>query len=165
MGYVKGQPIRFIHGHHNRKALPDITPLDLAWLAGILEGEGSFIVNSRTRTPKNGEPWKQVDVRVQINMTDEDVISRVAHLIGRNYRTDATPVSRGHKIKYATEISGHRAVLLMQHLRPLMGRRRQKQIDRANEALLMARREQPHWPRKMKRNNQTYSDDEPEFFR
>lgn len=49
-----------------------MAPEEIAWVAGILEGEGYFGVR-RTR-------YNQVDITV--NMTDEDVIRRLAELTG-----------------------------------------------------------------------------------
>lgn len=46
----------------------DIPPIEAAWLAGILEGEGSFISKGR---PK-----------IQVAMTDQDIIIRLSKLTG-----------------------------------------------------------------------------------
>jgi len=46
----------------------DIPPAEGAWLAGILEGEGSFISKGRPR--------------IQVAMTDQDIITRLAELTG-----------------------------------------------------------------------------------
>jgi len=46
----------------------DIPPLEVAWLAGILEGEGSFISKGQAR--------------IQVAMTDQDIITRLAELTG-----------------------------------------------------------------------------------
>jgi hypothetical protein len=46
----------------------DVPPIDAAWLAGILEGEGSFISKGR---PK-----------IQVAMTDQDIIARLSELTG-----------------------------------------------------------------------------------
>src|ERR1700749_1717680 len=59
-GHVKGQPSRFIHGHHLRKPAPKIDKLTFYWLAGIMEGEGSFIPLGKMRKPNHGEHLKQV---------------------------------------------------------------------------------------------------------
>lgn len=49
-----------------------VSPVELGWMAGLLEGEGTFwFENSRYRYP-----------RVQIYMTDEDVVRRIAEVAG-----------------------------------------------------------------------------------
>lgn len=51
--------------------LSNISEFDLAWLIGILEGEGSFYANKKPQPP-----------RVSVNMTDKDIIEKVAKLFG-----------------------------------------------------------------------------------
>lgn len=104
---------------HTHATLCNVTPATLHWLAGLLEGEGSFLKGSPScpRTPG-----------VTVQMTDRDVIERVAKLFGVTYLTQ----QRGKwKTAYRTTLRGARAVKLMKRLRPLMGERRKGQIDRA----------------------------------
>ena len=95
--------------------------LDVAWLAGLLEGEGTFFPGppSRPRSPV-----------LAIQMIDRDVIARVAQLMG----VSAMPVRprRSHwSTTYAVRIRGARAMAWMGRLHPLLGQRRQAQIVRA----------------------------------
>lgn len=104
-----------------------ISDLELGWLAGILEGEGSF---------SKGPPSKPRMSRIQMQTTDEDVISRVARILGVRYckiadRTDTG--LRQTKSAFHVQLRGSRAVAWMRQLRPLMGQRRQQQIDAAIE--------------------------------
>ncbi len=93
----------------------------LYWLAGLLEGEGSFV------PPPPSAPNQPA---IQVAMTDEDVIARVAELFDVQYyrwqRKNTT-----YKASYQTQLRGSRAVTYMRQLYPLMGERRQEQIDRA----------------------------------
>jgi hypothetical protein len=103
-----------------RKLLP-ITDADLQWLAGPLEGEGTFLAGppSRPRSPA-----------IQFWMTDRDVVERAAAMLD----SAVMPVAarrKGWKTAYAVRISGQRAVRWVKRLRPLMGQRRREQIDRA----------------------------------
>ncbi len=91
------------------------------WLAGLLEGEGSFF---------QGPPSKANQPRIQIMMTDEDIIARVAQLFARSYLVSRKDRG-GIKPIYITSIRGRNAVEWMRRLRPLMGQRRQGQIDSA----------------------------------
>lgn len=94
---------------------------ELYWLAGLLEGEGTFLT---------GSPQRPNQSIVKLWMTDEDIVARVADIWGKNYcRFDRNDGIR--KIAYSTFIQSARAVEWMQKLRPLMGERRQAQIDRA----------------------------------
>lgn len=95
----------------------------LYWLAGLLEGEGSFTA---------GPPSAPNQPRISLQMTDEDVVEKVAALFGVGYlfiRRD--PRNLGWKDYFKTQVVGFPAVTLMRRLRPLMGQRRQQQIDKA----------------------------------
>ena len=101
--------------------LPAIAEADLHWLAGLLEGEGTFLVGppSAPRTPA-----------IQFWMTDRDVVERASVFL--EAAVMVVPARReGWKTAYAVRIRGTRAVLWMKRLRPLMGIRRREQIDRA----------------------------------
>jgi hypothetical protein len=96
---------------------------DLHWLAGLLEGEGSFC------KPAPSAPNRPY---ITANMTDEDVIARVAGLFGVSYsRARKDPRNQRWRPSFVAQLRGARAVDLMRELRPLMGTRRKAQIDSA----------------------------------
>jgi hypothetical protein len=98
-----------------------IEAADLHWLAGLLEGEGTFVA---------GPPSAPRSPGVQLSMADRDVMERAAALLGCG--VSVVPARReGWRTAYCARVRGARAVRWMQLLRPLMGRRRQQQIDRA----------------------------------
>lgn len=102
---------------------------DLAWIAGLLEGEGSFGCRV-AGTSRN--------VQIRCHMTDEDVV-RLLHkktevgVFGGPYsggpgcRKCADP-SKTYKKRYVWTVSGRDAYLLMKELLPLMGKRRSRKI-------------------------------------
>lgn len=91
------------------------------WLAGLLEGEGSFLapVPSSPNSPS-----------ITLQMTDEDVVARVAAVFCVKYHR-VSARREGAKPPYMVVLKGKRAVYLMRSLYPLMGKRRQNQIDKA----------------------------------
>jgi len=95
---------------------------DKYWLAGILEGEGSFSA---------GPPSQPNQPRIQIQMSDKDIIERVADLFGVNYIHEAVPEKENWSTTYKVEVKGGPAMELMNLLKPLMGRRRTQQIEDA----------------------------------
>lgn len=95
---------------------------DLYWLAGLLEGEGSFLA---------GPPSNPNCPRAQLAMTDQDVVERAAQLFGRRVWRSDRGRDRGYKPAFLTAIKGAAAARLMTTLRPIMGDRRQAQIDHA----------------------------------
>ena len=100
-----------------------LTGNQLHWLAGLLEGEGSFVA---------GAPSEPRIPTLAINMTDVDVLQAVAHLCGS---TVASRQPRPHvKMMYRTTLCGGSAVALMQLIQPLMGIRRQQQTTHARPA-------------------------------
>lgn len=106
---------------YGRAEPPPISPQDLHWLAGLLEGEGSFLA---------GPPSAPRSPIVQASMVDRDIIDRAGTLLGSGV-TVVPPRRDGWATTYCIRARGSRAVLWMQRLRPLMGKRRQAQIDRA----------------------------------
>jgi hypothetical protein len=99
----------------------DVDQLNLHWLAGLLEGEGSFFPGS----PSN--PHQPV---LSVSMTDAGVMARVGELMERKvYRCE--PRQPQWSVAYVVRLRGKPAVSWMHLLRPLMGERRQAQIDRA----------------------------------
>jgi hypothetical protein len=101
--------------------LPPISEQDLHWLAGLLEGEGSFLA---------GPPSSPRSPAVQVSMVDHDIVERAGNLLGA--AVTVIPSRReGWRTAYCVRVRGARAVPWMQRLRPLMGQRRQEQIDRA----------------------------------
>lgn len=96
--------------------------LDLYWLAGLLEGEGSFVA---------GPPSSPNCPRIQLPMTDRDVVEHAARLLDRPVWRSDRGQEFGYKPVFLTALKGAAAVQLMKALRPAMGQRRQAQIDHA----------------------------------
>lgn len=99
---------------------------ELYWLAGLLEGEGSFLP---------GSPKQPRNPTITVASTDHDVIERVGTLFGNKVSPIGHKGSLGKKTMYSVRLSGRRAVVLMHGLRPLMGARRQGQIDRSSASI------------------------------
>lgn len=105
-----------------RGTLPDLSNVnDLYWLAGLLEGEGYFHIYGRNT--------KWPHPRIQLQMTDEDVVKRAAILFGGNKVRKLNPASNGYQHTYRTEVAGRPAAHLMVQLKPIMGKRRRNKID------------------------------------
>lgn len=95
--------------------------LDLVWLAGLLEGEGTFL---------KGPPSHPHSPVIAVVMTDKDIIERVASLFGTKFLAERK--RREHwKDPFSARLRGRRAALLMQKLYPYMGQRRKQQITDA----------------------------------
>jgi hypothetical protein len=96
------------------------SPVALACLGGLLEGEGSFLCSTATRASP----------AVALAMTDEDVVWRAGDLM------EATTFALGargenHKAVYSCRLRGGNAVSLMHALAPSLGARRNLQISQS----------------------------------
>ncbi len=90
--------------------------VEAAWLAGLLEGEGCF-----SRGVRSGP-------KVQLQMTDRDVVARAAALIGGNGKISAYDRSPNRKVIYRVNVQGEAAIRVMMAVYPLMGERRRAKI-------------------------------------
>ena len=97
---------------------------DRAWLAGLLEGEGSFIGN---RGAGSSYPV------IKVEMCEQEVIERAARLLDTRVWF-VPPGTEGWRPTYVAQIAGHRAAEWMRELRPFMGLRRTAAIDTALSA-------------------------------
>jgi hypothetical protein len=98
-------------------------PLRFMWLAGILEGEGSFWILKKNR-PSGGHYRYP---KISVVMTDRDVIEWVAVLFGDKAVTEQTP--RGNRqMTYRTNLTGQPALEMMCRLFHYMSSRRQRRI-------------------------------------
>ena len=107
-----------------------MSDIDAAWLAGILEGEGHFGYNKRKYTLKStGEVKFYYDPYVHLQMTDKDVVYRVASLFqSKSVRTYQD--KRGNrKLLYRVGCNGIiRLPSLLKSIFPHMGERRKTKI-------------------------------------
>ena len=92
--------------------------LDLAWLAGLFEGEGSVSINGKSLT-------------VRIKMTDEDVVMRAAAVMGAKIYSAPTPKKTARKPTWIAQAKGSIAAGVIMTLYPWLGIRRREQARRA----------------------------------
>jgi hypothetical protein len=88
---------------------------DIYWLAGILEGEGCFLYDT--------------SARIQLKMTDEDVIVKSRDLMSPNSKIRiGIQKNTNHKTSYSFCIQGNLAIQWLMTLYSLMGRRRKERF-------------------------------------
>ena len=95
--------------------------LGLAWIAGLLEAEGTFL---RPVPSQRGRPI------VACSMTDRDVVERLALMLDTTVSVMHRPP---HKTAFRMALKGARAVDLMAELQPVMSGRRAAAIRAAVE--------------------------------
>lgn len=97
---------------------------DIAWLAGLLEGEGCFTWQPHSHNRQHGA------IRITLSLCDLDVVERAAALTRSNVHEFVHNGRDGHtrKKQYRIQVGGRRAAAWMMTLFPLMGQRRQARI-------------------------------------
>lgn len=100
-----------------------LNDVDVAWIAGLLEGEGWFGCNS-----------KRDCLKVELAMTDGDVVDRFAGLVGVESRV-RTRRKPHWKDQYLATVYGAKAEELMRRILPFMGERRRDTIELVLEEL------------------------------
>lgn len=104
-----------------------MTQLELYWLAGLLEGEGSFL---------KGSPSQPNRCAISIATTDKDVAEKVENIFTTKkiFIPNAGKKVSHYKDVYLIRVTGGRAVKLMTALCSLMSERRKSQINQAIES-------------------------------
>jgi hypothetical protein len=93
----------------------------MAWLAGLLEGEGSFMMTSQRH---RGRVYRYP--KIVVNMTDQDVIARAAAMFGTSIY--ALPPRVGYKQQWRATANGSYAAAWMCDLYPWLGLRRRARV-------------------------------------
>jgi hypothetical protein len=100
-----------------------LTEFDKYWLAGYLEGEGSFL---------KGSPSSPNSPAISVCSTDEDVIKHVAYIFGVKYfKCSSKTRKQYYKPVWTVHKKGRKAVCIMELIFPYMSIRRQQQIKNA----------------------------------
>lgn len=92
------------------------TTKEIAWLAGLLEGEAHFGISNRSSP------------RISVKMTDLDIIQRISHLFDSTVYGPSPNRSGRGKDMYFTYACGNKGVAWMMTIFPFMGERRQQRI-------------------------------------
>ena len=120
---------------------------NLAWMAGIFEGEGYVQGRPRTYVRKDGRPFTTVGFRLVVSMTDEDILQRFHDYagIGTLRGPRVFPSRPTSKPIWDCSVHGADAYALAVALLPWLGIRRREQC----KAAILAWTKSPgHWSRK-----------------
>jgi len=102
--------------------------VEIAWLAGLLEGEGCFSAYTRLRygNPPSGRVYSRV--LIQLAMTDEFPVAKAAEIMGVSHVTCVRRTTCG-KLIYRTNVYGPNAIRWMREIYSFMSPRRQAKIN------------------------------------
>ena len=98
-----------------------LTSQQIHWVAGIVEGEGCLGIRPSGRT---------FSPRLEVKMADEDVIAKLAYILGRRYAycNEWAVKNTNRQKQYKVAVTGPSAIGWALTLYPLMGLRRRKKI-------------------------------------
>ena len=120
---------------------------NLAWMAGIFEGEGYVQGRPRTYTRKDGRLFTTVGFRLVISMSDEDILIRFHQLagIGTLRGPRVAPSRIGSKPLWDYSAHGKDGYVLAVALWSWLGIRRRSQVRTAVESWIQS---PGHWSKK-----------------
>lgn len=91
-------------------------PVAVAWLAGIVEGEGCIHIRSKERSR---------GVALIVAMTDEDIVARVHNIAGAGTVRQLAPRRHGYKTLHTWKVTyRHDVAAILNALLPHLGNRR-----------------------------------------
>lgn len=111
-----------------------LSDTEIAWIAGLLEGEGSFSFDKR--------PSKRYKVStappaptIQISMIDEDVIKYLANLLNKKYSEVGRRTVKNKPVYKLNVRDRETLSYLLPCILPYMGKRRSEQIQKGIDSL------------------------------
>lgn len=94
--------------------------IEIAWFAGLMEGEGGFHLSNGKAAPEYP--------RISLAMLDKDIVDRAAVFLHSNVTTYATP--KGDKLMYRCSSAKPEIIKpLLESIYPYLGERRKVQVD------------------------------------
>ena len=113
--------------------LSKIGSFEFGWLTGLIEGEGCFYCKTSSSKLNDGRYCYPL-TGFSLMSTDEDVMQRVSSLLEIGLRGPYYKVSNiKRKVVWSVQVTGYKAVVIMEAFYGSLGVRRQEQIDRAIE--------------------------------
>ena len=106
----------------------DLTEPQIAWIAGLLEGEGYFGIDRRS-SKRYANSKTPASPFIKIAMVDEDIIARLSNYLDKPYYLPTRLTNKGKQV-YQLHIGERKKVLwLLQRIRPYLGERRGAKVD------------------------------------
>ena len=106
------------------------TKEQIAWAAGLFEGEGCFTIATTTWPRNNGRVSYTKQIRSKINMTDEDVVRKFHAIVGIGSVVYVSPTSEKYLPQwqwYTGKVEEARYIYTL--LREHLGKRRRMRAE------------------------------------
>lgn len=105
----------------------NLTETDIAWIAGLLEGEGYFGIDNRSKDRYETSKIPPAPF-IKVSMVDEDIIQRLSKLLDKSHFSPSRKTVTGKQV-YTLHIGEKEKVLfILQKILPYMGVRRGERI-------------------------------------
>jgi hypothetical protein len=105
----------------------NLSETEIAWIAGILEGEGYFGIDNRSKDRYEVSKSPPAPF-IKISMVDEDIIQRLSKLLDKSYFSPSRKTVKDKQV-YTLHIGEKEKVLfILQKILPYMGVRRGERI-------------------------------------
>jgi hypothetical protein len=105
----------------------NLSEIEIAWLAGLFEGEANFGLDRRSKTRYINSTSPPLPF-IKIAMVDEDIISRVAKLLNKKYFSPSRLTKTGKKVLICHIGDRETLIFLLPRFLPYMGKRRTEKI-------------------------------------
>jgi hypothetical protein len=113
--------------------LNSISLFDQGWIVGMIEGEGCFYKKTSASNLKSGTYCYPM-AGFALMSTDKDVMVKFANILQLDLRGPYyTRSKQERKEVWSTQVTGYKAVIIMEHFYKYFGERRKSQIDSALE--------------------------------
>ena len=107
-----------------------MTKTEIAWLAGIIEGEG-YIGIHRTSARAGRPGYVYETACIEIAMNDKDIVKRIARIFNKNLLGPYQYGKLARAPHYQAQVFGKDAVKFLRLVLPWLGIRRAKAARRA----------------------------------
>src|SRR5215471_13395567 len=106
--------------------MPAVSQAQIAWFAGVFEGEGSIYVRRFVRGKAKTEHFHG---GLRLQMTDEDVVRRIHQITGVGSVVSCRPTGLGSKRSWAWQVQDRAGFeIAVEMLRPYLGERRSAKL-------------------------------------
>lgn len=111
--------------------MPDLLPIELAYAAGIIDGEGTIGITEIAPggSRSDGRPMRvspQFRVYVSVAMTEPGAVLFLADLFGMGNVYSRPPRRPGHKGVHSWSVSGPRAAFVVEAIEPYLRVKREQ---------------------------------------
>lgn len=119
--------------------MKNATMADLAWLAGIIDGEGSIFVMRNTRTDR--ERTFNYVMRICVQSTDDIMARECLNITGEGYTFPVYEKRENQQNSLKWQVNGKKAVRVLKALLPYLKVKK----DQAESAISFQETTKKHW--------------------